>query len=458
MDDFEARVLSTLRADCQIPEGVPLVVGASGGADSTALLLALSALGHSVTVAHLHHGLRGAEADGDEAFVRGLAARLDAPFVSERVDVAGIARSSGRPIEEVGRNERYAFLQRVAEKRGHFAIATGHTMDDQAETVLARAGRGCGVRGLRAILPIRHANPGGAWIVRPLLDVRRADVEAWLRARGQAWREDSSNRDRRFQRNRLRAALAEVAPDAAPILARIARLARKTAVEVRLAMEEFVGDSDTTSVSRAGLLRLHTWVRYEVYREFAMRLQVRLPDRRTTAESEEAIARDGGGRDLRGGWRVEVRGDRVEFRRAGLPPTPIATRYWPAALPGETELRDLKRRLSTDVVSGGLTDLRALLERRRGEEEWVDADRVVPPLVVRRRRKGDRFHPLGAQGEQRLKKFFIDHKVPREDRDLVPLLCDQEGILWVAGQRIRHSARVTEGTARLLHLRVDPLL
>lgn len=455
MDDFEARVLSTMREDDRLPEGMAVVVGASGGADSTALLWALTSLGHRLFIAHLHHGLRGEEADGDEAFVRALAARLDALFVSERIDVAGLARAAGRPIEEVARNERYAFLGRAAKGFGRSTVAVGHTMDDQAETILMRAGRGCGVRGLRAILPVRALLPFAARLVRPLLDVRHADAEAYLRRRGQAWREDSSNKDMRFRRNRLRAALAQMAPDAAPIIARMARLARKTAKELRYEMMQFVPDYGATTVSREGLLRLHPAIRYEVYWEFAMRLKALLPDRRTTAEIEEAILREGGGRDLRGGWRVEVRGDAVEFRKAGLRPSLFSEKYCTVAVPGETALWAFRRNLTARIEPGGLAELRQGLASRAVEEEWVDADRVALPIVVRRRRRGDRFHPLGASGEQKLKKFLIDHKVPRGERDDVLLVCDQEGILWVVGQRFREGARVSDSTTRLLHLRLE---
>lgn len=455
MDDFEARVLATLREDDRLPPGHPLVVGASGGADSTALLWVLTALGHPIVVAHLHHGIRGKEADEDQEFVRALAARLDAPFASERVDVPGIARAARRSLEEAARSERYAFFVRVGATRGHEIVATGHTMDDQAETILMRAGRGCGVRGLQGILPKRPIALGGAHVLRPLLDVRHSDAEAYLRRLGQTWREDSSNQDLRFRRNRLRAALAQMAPDAAPIVARMARLARNTAKEMRRTMSQFVSQFAGTTVSREMLLELHPAIRYEVYWEFAMQLRALLPDRRTTSEIEEAIAHEGGGRDLRGGWRVEVRGDAVEFRRAGLPPCLSSERYWPVAAPGETALSAFRRSLTARIEPGGLAHVRERLATRAREEEWIDADRVVPPIVVRRRRRGDRFHPLGASGEQKLKKFLIDHKVPRGERDDIPLVCDQQGILWVVGQRMRHSARVTEATTRLLCLRME---
>jgi len=189
-----------------------LAVAISGGADSVALLRALAArsqeLGLVLHAAHLHHGLRGAEADGDLEFCRELAAKLEIPFHEASVDTAAAARAdaqSGKPaesIEEAARRLRYAWFRQLLSKTPLDAIATGHTLDDQAETVLAKFLRGAWTEGLAGISP-RLESPEGR-IVRPLLGVTHAEIEAYLNALGQPWREDSTNRHLTFTRNRIR--------------------------------------------------------------------------------------------------------------------------------------------------------------------------------------------------------------------------------------------------------------
>jgi len=198
--------------------GMRLAVALSGGADSVALLRALAArrneLGLVLHAAHLHHGLRGPEADGDLEFCRELAAKLGIPFHQARVDTAQAARAdaktgkpaeSGKPtetIEEAARRLRYSWFRQLLSKELLHAMATAHTLDDQAETVLAKFLRGAWTEGLAGISP-RLENPEGC-IVRPLLATKRSEIEAYLNALGQPWREDSTNRHLTFTRNRIR--------------------------------------------------------------------------------------------------------------------------------------------------------------------------------------------------------------------------------------------------------------
>jgi tRNA(Ile)-lysidine synthase len=190
------------------------VVAVSGGPDSVALLRALAALRAEglvgrLVVAHLNHGLRGAESDADEEFVRALHADLAAAdpdcllWRAARLDVAAAARAGGVGLESAGRRARYDWLAAVAAETGSPWVATGHTADDQAETVLHRLLRGTGLRGLAGI-PVRRTMAAGVEVVRPLLRVRRGDVLAFLEALGQPWRQDRSNADPRHTRNRIR--------------------------------------------------------------------------------------------------------------------------------------------------------------------------------------------------------------------------------------------------------------
>jgi tRNA(Ile)-lysidine synthase len=209
-----------------------LGVGVSGGADSVALLRALAGqsgeLGLVLHVAHLHHGLRGAEADADLEFVRALARELGLPFHDARVDTAAEAKEKGETIEEAARRLRYGWFRDLLASGELEAVATAHTRDDQAETVLAKFLRGAWTEGLSGIHPV-VAFPEGR-ILRPLLGTTRGEVEAFLNSLGQSWREDSSNRHLTFTRNRIRHELLPLLegwnPQLREHLAQMAALAR----------------------------------------------------------------------------------------------------------------------------------------------------------------------------------------------------------------------------------------
>lgn len=212
--------------------GLRLGVAVSGGADSVALLRLLAArwqdLGLVLTVLHVHHGIRGAEADGDAAFVASLAARLGLRFLRHDVATAARAEVEHETLEEAARKLRYSWFDELLAKHQVDAVATAHTLDDQAETVLSKLLRGAWTEGLAGIYPAVE-RPGGA-ILRPLLATCRADIESWLRQIGQPWREDSTNRDEAYTRNRIRHHLLPILnkynPQAASHLAHLATIAR----------------------------------------------------------------------------------------------------------------------------------------------------------------------------------------------------------------------------------------
>ncbi len=232
MRAFLARVAHTIRHECLIGEGSGrdnrVAIAVSGGADSVALTWILHALapGTGLTIAgliHLNHQLRGSASDADEAFCRALAVRLDLPVAVTTVDVAALARERRVSLEVAARDARYAFFETAATGLGASVVATGHTMDDQAETVLLRLLRGAGTRGLSGIRVRRDR------YVRPLIHARRADLVAYLQTRGEGWREDASNADRAILRNRVRHELLPLveamAPGGVVALARLAALA-----------------------------------------------------------------------------------------------------------------------------------------------------------------------------------------------------------------------------------------
>jgi len=213
--------------------GERIAVAVSGGADSTALLLAMLErrveLGLGVSAVHLHHGLRGAEADGDRDFVVELCARMEVALRVEHVDVAAAARANRETLEEAARSARLAFFQKVVASGEATAVATAHTLNDQAETVMAKLLRGAWTEGIGAIHPVLEM--AGGCVIRPMLHLKREAVEAFLRARGQSWREDSSNASMEHTRNRIRRDLMPMLrsfnPQIDSALANVAELARE---------------------------------------------------------------------------------------------------------------------------------------------------------------------------------------------------------------------------------------
>jgi tRNA(Ile)-lysidine synthase len=337
--DFLRRLEAAVR-ELADPRG-GIVVACSGGPDSTALLFGLAALrerlGAALTVAHLNHRLR-AEADSDEAFVRGQAERLGLPFAAESRAVADIAAAEGRSVEDAGRRERYAFLERVARSAGAATVATAHTADDQAETVLHRIARGTGLRGLGGIPASRSISAGSAvTLIRPLLSFRKADLLAWLSAEGIAFVRDASNDSADFTRNRIRGRVLpvlaeEVNPDSATALTRLAEIARwadeHLSAEAAAALPSCIaGESaGVVELSWPALVGLSAILRTEVIRLAAERLTGGSgggPPPGFDALKAAATLPPGGATEFPGGLRVERRGKRLRLlsRRPAQPPS-----------------------------------------------------------------------------------------------------------------------------------------
>ncbi len=429
--------------------GERVVVAVSGGADSVALLHVLrelrQALALSLHVAHVDHRLR-ADSDRDARFVTDLAARFALPVDVLPVDVP----SQGSP-EDAARRARYAALEALADRIGADRIAVAHTADDQAETVLMRVLEGAGPGGLAGIPPRRGR------IIRPFIEARRSDVVGALAHAALEWREDPTNVDRRFLRNRVRhdilPMLAKERPDIVAALARTARLAR----ESRETMERLAADelARVAIIERDGIVlpldRLRALPRElaaEVLQQSAARLGTRAPMRAWAHRGlRRVLAAPEPRRPFRlSGVTVEVSSKRVRLSRGPRPPLPPRS----LSAPGTTALPE-----AGVVIIAELLDRQGFTVPRDPRIVAFDAD-ALGPLTVRGRRRGDRFLPFGSV-DRKLTHFLIGAKVPRWERATVPLVDAAGTIVWVAGVRRGAAAPVTAATRRVLRLSVRPL-
>jgi len=488
MTSLATRALETVGRHALLRDGRRVLVALSGGADSVALLLILRELERDGAVvvagaAHLNHLLRGADADADEAFCAALAARLDVPFLAGRVDVAALARAGKRSLEDAARSARYAFLERAADTLGADAIAVAHTKDDQAETFLLRLLRGAGARGLAAIRP-RVRLPGVTpearrWVIRPLIDLERAALREYLAAGGQAFREDATNADVSIPRNRVRHELiplleSRFSPAVVDVLAREAALARDDedflqgeAIKLadRIVLTGRTPGPADIHLDIAGLLRAPRALASRVVLGALQRQAGSRPIHFDHVERVFALAAAGGGGAIslpgqdavRSGATIWLR--RRLAHRSGEAAKVGNTFAFSLSIPGEVALDPQKLTVSAERLPGtDAAQARPMKWAARGAEVGVAAAALRLPLAVRSRRPGDRFRPLGAPGARKLQDFFVDRKVPRGERDTVPLVVDaSDRIVWVVGQTVAEDFRVTDPSRGVILLKVRHL-
>jgi tRNA(Ile)-lysidine synthase len=461
------RALDTIRRHALLRDGSRVLVGLSGGADSVALLLLLRELERAGSLAvagaaHLNHRLRGAEADEDQAFCAALAGRLDVPFRAERTDVAALARAQKRSIEDAARSARYAFFERAAGDVDADVIAVAHTQEDQAETFLLRLLRGSGTRGLAAI------QPRAGRVVRPLLEIAREELRAYLASRGQPFREDSSNADVTVPRNRIRHELipyleSHFSPRITDVLSREAALARQDEEflheeAIKLAARIVLTDV-AVRIDAVGLSRAPRALSSRVAQAALQRLAGSKPITFEHVERVLALAEGGGeGRavSLPGQYAVRAGATVVLHPGRGRARAGANSFAFSLSIPGEVQLGPQRLAVGAELLLG--PDEAPRRHRKwagRGDEVGIAAAALELPLAVRSRRRGDRFRPLGAQGGRKLQDFLVDRKVARDERDLLPLVVDgRDRIVWVVGQAVAEDFRVTDPSQGVLLLKV----
>ena len=443
-----------------LPQGSTVVAMVSGGADSMALLhlLVSGELGDGldVSVLHVNHLLRGADADADEAYVVAECARLGVSCRAVRFDVAGYAETAGLNLEDAGRIVRYRFAAEEADARALAVsaapsgarIAVAHTLDDRIETFVSRLLSGAGMGGLASIRPVRDR------IVRPLSDVPRPQIRSWLEECGHSWREDVSNLDTSRTRARIRHEVLPVLLEAEPALhttlARTMRILTDEDALLAEMAEAFVRDFTTAearegevSLDRAMLCTLTPAMRRRTVRAALERTfpEVSRLDFAHVEAVVSGLQDDAFARDLTGGLRAFTEYGRMTVSQHGEGCPPVAPSLLP--LPGSVDLGHTGVLFAEFVSPEDHEGDASSVVVDVGEAETLS----VGPVVA-----GERMQPLGMQGTKKLSDLLIDAKVPRRDRPSVPVVRDGKRVVWLAGVRQSEEYRVGPGTLRAVRL------
>jgi tRNA(Ile)-lysidine synthase len=436
------RVLHFIREHGLIQPGDRVAAAVSGGADSVALLRLLlelrDDLGLVLSIAHFNHKIRGAEGDEDENFVAHLATAHGLELYREAADVPTFAAEHKLSLETAGRQLRYAWFRKLIDAGTLDKIATGHTLDDQAETILMRLIRGAGTKGLSGIHPVHMLGKGA--IVRPLLATRRHQIEVYLSSLDQPWRTDATNADRRHLRNRVRHQLLPVLerdfnPSIVEVLSEMGEVARAEDHYLDRAAGEALGsvltcdaDPDRLTLDTGRMQELPLALRRRLIRAAAERLGLTL-EFRHVEQVLRLAAQTGGAAEaqLPDGW-VALRSGRelCLLRRSQTLQRPCSYEYR-LPVPGEVFIKEIGSRIK--AFTAAVPQAKAGYNR----EMLLDASAAGRELTVRNWRPGDRFWPAHTSGPKKVKDLLQRKKVTDPARALWPVAASGDRIVWVRG-------------------------
>ena len=469
------RILTLIEKHHLLPKGRPLLVGVSGGPDSVCLLHVLATLSEQLKVqlhvAHLNHSLRGTESDMDAEYVSHLASSLGVPATVDKQDVAAYQSEHRLSLEEAARELRYKFFAELTRAVGTDRVAVGHTADDSVETILMNLIRGTGAQGLQGLQPLslRNSSLGSSLnVVRPLLAVGRSEVEAYCQEHQLAPRTDSSNLSSRFLRNRIRHELIPWLQSCNPSISQgLLNTAEILAEEQNFLHGQLTSVWDKAVTEHDGHLvldakpisHLHPALQRHLLREVFRRLlgDVQDIESKHIEKAREALS-------LPAGKSVSLPKGLtfyVEYNKC-LVGTNTLSRADPPSLEPERRLQVPGHTLlpgwhvEADIEEShkfSWTEDFCQWSPVGSDTAYLDLEVAGSDIVVRGRRPGDRFQPLGMSCAKKLQDFMVDAHIPRTVRDRVPLVCSPHHILWVMGWRIDERAKVRENTRQVLRLR-----
>ncbi len=449
------KILDYIRRNRLFAPGDRVIAALSGGADSVCLLIVLSELkeelGLTLKAVHVHHGLRGEEADRDSEFSRDLATKLGVDFSCIQVNAALFAKENGMSVEEAGRHLRYEIFEKERLVFGAAKIAVAHHADDQAETILYNLFRGTGLKGLGGMRPVRDR------IIRPLLCVGRKEILAYLKENGISYCEDSTNALEDYARNRIRAR----------ILPQIREQINSRAEENILHAGEMAAKADIYLEKQANKLLecLGTWDRNEdgnvtgckvsakvlseeedIIRSYVIRAMIKsvrdsMKDiTMSHVESVSALvfAQAGKRVDLPGGLKAVRNPEELWIK--GKDHNDFGEKEEEILLP-EVNFKVFSYKKGQEIPKNGYT-------------KWFDYDKINSTLSVRYRETGD-YIMLAGGGRKSVKSFMIDEKISREKRGKIPLVADGSHVLWVIGYRVSEYYKITDDTNTVIQMKID---
>jgi tRNA(Ile)-lysidine synthase len=412
-----------------IPAGKKLVAGVSGGADSVALLHALHQLELPLTVAHLNHQLRGKASDADEQFVHDLARELKLPIVSKSVDVQALADAGNASLEMAARQARHDFFSEFDDS----VIALAHHADDQVETFLLKLARGAGPDGLGGMPFFQTLN--GLPLVRPMLEIPRAEIIHWMETNEYAWREDVSNQDATFLRNRVRHKILpllkqELNPNIREPILRTMNILREENVWI----EKLLAETKTENLSS-----LPTAARRRVLRKWLFEHGAEGVDFDAVEKILSLVAAGHGTTcfELNSRQRVIIEYGNIRFEETG------------------TQTPQTQWNLNVETGTGWKTDPGNGAGRLPAEASF-DAEKIGDsPIEIRCVQAGDRMNPIGMDGSRKLQDILTDQKIPRAHRPTVPVVVCRGEIIWIPGYRTARGWEVQAVHGKSVHVRVE---
>ena len=469
--DFVRQMHRFISQHKMIEDGEIVLVAVSGGADSLTLLYGLHALGAQLScklhVVHLNHCLR-PDADADAEFVQQHAAHLELPCTIQRAEVPRLVKQWKLSVEAAGRRARYQFYESVCTEVSATKVALGHHQDDIAETVLMNLIRGSGATGLKGISPVRNMK-----FIRPLAGFTRQNVEAFLTSIGIVPRHDATNTDTYYLRNRIRRELIpQLARDYNPnIKTGLSRTADVLGTEseyldtvARKAFEtcRIQGPQKNVVLDRVKFRQYHVALQRRILRQSVFEMLGDMSDLYFAHCEAMLNLVEGDAPNT-----VLALPNDLRFRRAyqqlifERKPVEMESFAYPVATVGKTSIEVLNTEITAelgDVESHGTLALpdgkfEAIFDYDKLRKVFAEPSSETVPLTVRNRQQGDRFQPYGMRGTKKIKDFFIDAKVPRCERDSIPLLVCSNEILWVIGYTTSESFKIKPDTRQYLYLR-----
>ncbi|WP_353094405.1 tRNA lysidine(34) synthetase TilS [Tissierella praeacuta] len=451
------KVLSSIREYDLINENDNILVGVSGGPDSMALLYVLleikDSIDFNIHIAHVNHGVRGEDAKSDQIFVENVARKLGLPYYTKDVDMIKYGKEKGISSEEAGRELRYGFFRGILTKLGGGKIAVAHNKNDQAETLIMRFLRGTGIDGLKG-MDFRTKD-----IIRPILGIDRKEIEAYIEKKKIETVLDKTNLEPIYSRNKVRLEiLPYIERNFNPnIVNTLWRMSRVSSIDSEF-LEEFsesryniiVKNQDKHSIILDGgkLLDEHKCIQQRIIRMSILKINGSLQGISEVQISTviNLLSTFDTGKEVHLSNNIIAKlsyGDLVIEK--GINKNNINYSY-SLRFPGFNIIEDIGYSFNIKIFN---MDKDFIMNKDKNTK-YFDADKVKGKLVARNRINGDRFIPFGMRGTKKLKDYFIDEKIPKELRDKIPLIVDDENIIWVVGYRTNDLYRVTKKTKRIL--------